>query len=131
MDYRYETKREVRDFHKQRIAFVIINNEIHFIKNSEMSHWEYCKNLSISKEIFNTLTRGYYYNGKIVFYNNNFTYDNNVIEEGLNYIVKIKEECNIDKAEIYFGLIIDKTQIIWPCDLHYGKIDEKNRIIKI
>ena len=130
MDYRYETKNEVRDFHKQRIAFVIINNEIHFIKNSGMSHWEYCKSLNISKENFNTLTRGYYFDGRIVFYNNNFTYNNNVITEGLKYIVQIKEECKIDKADIYFGLVIDETQTIWPCDLYYGVIDEQNNIIK-
>lgn len=131
MDFRYETKDEVRNFHKQRVAFIIINNEIHFIKNSEESHWEYCQSLNISKETFNTLTRGYYFNGRIVFYNNNFTYDNNVIEEGLKYIVRIKEECNIDKAYIYFGLVIDKTQTVWPCDYYYGMIDEENKIIQV
>ena len=130
MDYRYETKNEVRDFHKKRIAFIIINNKINFIKNSDLSHWEYCENLNISKDIFNTLTRGYYFNGRIVFYNDNFTYDNNVITEGLKYLVKIKEECKIDKADIYFGLIIDETQTVWPCDYHYGVIDENNKIIK-
>ena len=28
MDYRYETKDETRDFHKQRIAFIIYDNKI-------------------------------------------------------------------------------------------------------
>ena len=104
MDFRYETKKEARDFHKQRTAFIIINDKIIFIKNSEMSHWEYCQSINISKEIFNQLTRGYYLNGDIVFYKDNFTYDDNVIEEGLKYLYKIKEECNFDKANIYFRI---------------------------
>ena len=33
MDYRYDTKKSIRDFHKQRIAFIIINDEIIFINN--------------------------------------------------------------------------------------------------
>lgn len=130
MDFRYETKKGVRDFHKQRIAFVILNNEIYFIRNSEMSHWEYCQSINVTKEVFDSLTRGYYLNGNIVFYKDNFTYDNNVIAEGLKYLVRIKEECHIDKANIYFGLIVDKTKKIWPFDYHYGLIDEKNQILK-
>lgn len=30
MDYRYETKDEARDFHKQRKAFIILNNVLEF-----------------------------------------------------------------------------------------------------
>ncbi len=28
MDFRYETKESDRDFHKKRVAFLIINNEL-------------------------------------------------------------------------------------------------------
>jgi len=104
MDFRYETKNEDRNFHKQRIAFIIINYNIIFIKNSEMSHWEYCESMNISKEVFNKLTRGYYLNGNIVFYKDNFIYDDKVIEEGLKYLYKIKEECKFDEANIYFRI---------------------------
>ena len=31
MDYRYETKDEARDFHKQRKSFIIINGEVKYI----------------------------------------------------------------------------------------------------
>ena len=130
MDFRYETKDKARDFHKRRIAFIIIDNNIHFIKNSGMSHWEVCERMNISKEIFNKLTRGFYLNGDIVFYKDNFIYDENVIEEGIKYLDIIKKECRIDKANIYFGLIIDKEKEIWPFDYYYGIIDEENKIIK-
>ena len=44
MDYRYETKNEARDFHKQRKSFIIINGEVHYIpEGSAMSHFEYCQ----------------------------------------------------------------------------------------
>lgn len=32
MDYRYETKNEAREFHKQRTAFIIYENKIEFIE---------------------------------------------------------------------------------------------------
>ena len=31
MDYRYETKNEARDFHKQRRAFIILDNILEFL----------------------------------------------------------------------------------------------------
>lgn len=31
MDYRYETKDSSRDFHKQRKAFIILNNKLYFL----------------------------------------------------------------------------------------------------
>ena len=130
MDYRYETKKDVRDFHKNRMAFIIIDNIIHFIENSEMSHWEYCQSLNMSKEKFNELTRGYFFEGRIVFYKDNFTYDENVIKEALKFIIQIKEKYKFERADIYFGLIIDKSKIVWPCDYHYGMIDENNNIIR-
>ena len=58
MDYRYETKDEARDFHKQRKAFVILNNELEFLPNgSSMSHFEYCQLKGISKELFNKIVK--------------------------------------------------------------------------
>ena len=38
MDYRYETKNEARDFHWRRIAFIVIDEKIYYIKESEKSH---------------------------------------------------------------------------------------------
>ena len=46
MDYRYETKNEARDFHKQRKSFIIINGEVKYIpEGSEMSHFEFCSSI--------------------------------------------------------------------------------------
>lgn len=50
-------KNETKDFHKRRIAFIVIDNELYYIKNSEKSHWEFCQEKNISKEQFNEMTR--------------------------------------------------------------------------
>ena len=89
MDYRYETKDEARDFHRRRIAFIVIDEKIYYIKNSGQSHWEFCQEKNISKEQFNELTRGYYIDGNIVFYKGNFIYDQALICDAMKYIIKI------------------------------------------
>ncbi len=130
MDYRYETKEEIMDFHKKRIAFIIINNELHFIKNGGLSHWEYCANMNITKEEFNKLIRGYYINNNVVFYKDNFIYDEDVINTSLKYLSKIKKECNVIRMNIYFGCKVDTNLLVWPYDYYYGIINEKDEIIK-
>lgn len=124
MDYRYETKDEARDFHKSRKAFIIYNNKLEFIpENSDMSHFEYCQTKNISKEVFNEITRGYYIDGKVVFYKNHFTYDEFVIEEGIKFINEIANKINQREFEIYFGHIVEAN---FALDFDYGRyIDGK------
>ncbi len=44
MDYRYETKDDARDFHKQRKAFIILNDRLEFLpEGSAMSHFDIAK----------------------------------------------------------------------------------------
>lgn len=94
-DFRYVTKDESREFHKMRRAFVIFKKELYFIeKGSDMSHWEFCQKHSpeMTKDKFNEITRGYYLSGDLVFYKDNFYYNENVIKEALNYITEIKTQ---------------------------------------
>ena len=119
MDYRYETNDDSRGFHKQRIAFVIIDKRLEFLPTgSAMSHFEYCQEKGIDKEKFNTLTRGYYLNGKVVFYKDNFIYDNDLIDESLNYLDEISSYIGIDEFNIYFGVLPDKN---FEVDYYYGR----------
>ena len=130
MDYRYETKDEARVFHKRRTAFIVIEDKLYYIKNSEQSHWEFCQKRGVSKEQFNKMTRGYYIDGNIVFYKGNFTYDEELIKDGLKYIMKIKEDCKLGKMKIYFGLRIPEKDEPWEYNYYYGKIKADNQIIK-
>lgn len=132
LDLRYVTKDESREFHSKRRAFVIYKNTLYFIeKGSSMSHYEFCSSkLNLSKDEFNELTRGYYLDGDLVFYKDNFVYDENVIKEGLLYVNQIKEVLNISEAKVWFGLIEGKPGESWPLDYYYGKSNSDNTIIK-
>lgn len=124
MDYRYETKNEARDFHKQRKAFIILNNKIEFLPDgSSMSHFEYCQTKGISKEDFNKITRGYYLDGKVVIYKDNFIYDDELINEALSYLDEISQRIMQTEFDIYFGQLPNEN---FALDYYYGKyIDGK------
>jgi len=126
MDYRYETKDEARDFHKQRKAFIILEGEIEFLpEGSSMSHYEYCQTKGLSKEEFNQITRGYYLNGNAVFYKDNFIYDDEVIENSLKVINEISKRINVEEFDIYFGQLPEQG---FALDYHYGKYVNGNII---
>ncbi len=119
MDYRYETKNEARDFHKQRRAFIILDNILEFLpKGSSMSHFEYCELKGMNKEEFNKITRGFYLNKEVVFYKDNFIYDDDLIEESLSHISEIATILKLEEFDIYFGQLPENNFI--P-DLYYGK----------
>ena len=121
MDYRYETKDEARDFHKQRRAFIIYNETVEFLpEGSAMSHFEYCQTKGIEKEEFNKITRGFYLDGNLVLYKDNFIYDDDLIKESITHLDEIAEKLDTDKFEIYFGTLPEKN---FAYDNHYGKYE--------
>ena len=118
MDYRYETKDDARDLHKRRRAFIIRNGIVEFLpQGSDMSHYEYCEKKGISKEEFNGLTRGYFLNGNLVFYKDNFVYDKPLIDEALTHINEIAQFLSQNTFNIYFGHV---PQEDFRLDLFYG-----------
>ncbi|MGD9901214.1 MAG: hypothetical protein AB7S44_01610 [Spirochaetales bacterium] len=110
-----------RDFHKERIAFLIVKDKIHFIKGVDKSHFELASELGISKEEFDNLCRGFYLNGKIVFYKGHFTYDNEMISIAKKFIPEIKKFCGAKEVEVYCGQIVGSPNEIWPPDFYLGK----------
>lgn len=122
IDYRYETPNEIRDFHRRRRAFIILNGILEFLpENSTMSHFEYCESKGLDKKIFNKIIRGYYLNGKVVFYKDNFTYDEDLIKESLKYLKEISLKVSTAELEIYFGQLPDQN---FALDYYYGKYSE-------
>ena len=119
MDYRYETNDEARNFHKQRKAFIILNDKLEFLPiGSSMSHYEYCKSKGIDKEEFNKITRGFYLNGNLIFYKDNFIYDDMLIKEALEHVNEIAKILNLDEFDIYFGQIPENN---FAPDYYFGK----------
>lgn len=127
MDYRYETNDESRELHKKRKAFIILNKKLEFLPdNSNMSHFEYCQSIGIDKKEFNKITRGYYMDGRVVFYKDNFIYDDDLISEALLFIDEIAKAVSQTTIDIYFGHIPEKD---FALDYYYGKY-ENGIIIK-
>ena len=64
-----------QEYHKSRIAFMIINDEIIFLEYSIMSHREWYESLSLKQENFKKIVRGYILENKAVFYKGEFFLD--------------------------------------------------------
>ncbi len=103
----------VNKLHKQRIAFLIIDNKVLYLKNSEMTHYEWAVSLGINDNIFNTLTRGFIYNNNLVFYKGNFGYDESVINNAKKYAKIIMQNCKQKMADVYVGVNIGKIGDNW------------------
>ena len=85
----------------------------------------------MTKKEFNSITRGYYLDGDLVFYKDNFTYDNNVINEALEFAKKIKSTLKLENTiKIYFGLVVGVPGEDWPKDYYYGNLQKNNTIKK-
>lgn len=117
---KYETfntnknKQSVESFHKKRIAFIIRKDDVLYLKNSALSHKQWCEQLGINEEEFNSLTRGYFLGETIVFYKGNFGFDSHVMEDAKKFAPKIKQELNINSAKVYVGLIPGDIGTVFP-----------------
>lgn len=113
---------DVKEFHKRRVAFIIYENKVFYIKDSTFSHWEYAQTLGVSKETFDNLCRGYYLDGKLIFYKGNFEYDDELINYAKQFFDEIKDELKLEKVNVYFGQKIGKIGEAWPPDYFYGEV---------
>ncbi|MBR0460952.1 hypothetical protein IJI91_03155 [Candidatus Saccharibacteria bacterium] len=125
MNYRNDIQ-EAKNFHRSRRAFIFYNNQVDFLPpKSPLSHFEYCQSKGLTK-VFNNITRGYYLNGKLIFYKGDFIYDQKVIDEALKFIDTIAKEVKVNNFEIYFGQLPEQD---FALDHHYGTYS-KGKIIK-
>lgn len=113
---------DVKDFHKRRIAFIVYEDKVFYIKDSTFSHWEFAQTIGISKEVFDNLCRGYYLDEKLIFYKGNFEYDDELINFAKRYFDEIKRELNLGKVKVYFGQKVGKIGEAWPPDYFYGEV---------
>lgn len=102
-----------KQFHLSRVAFMIIDDKIYFLKNSDMSHYEWYKNLGFDEKKFNNIIRGYYKDGKIIFYKADFTYDVLTKECAIKYAKTIMNEVNDFNCDIWLGVKKGKIGEDW------------------
>ena len=117
----YSNKKErefAEDFHKKRIAFLIVDGKLLLLKNQKLSHFEWARSIGVSEEEFNNLTRGYVLDGKIVFYKGNFDFDEQVVKDAEDFAEVIKAECGLSFAGVYAGVVISEGGGIYPPKKH-------------
>ena len=102
-----------RKFHKSRIAFMIIDNEIMFLEHSTMSHYEWYTSLKYKKEDFKNIVRGYIIDSRAVFYKGDFSYDDEVIKKAKEYGELIKKKYKLKKLKVSVGLKEGKIGEAW------------------
>ena len=117
-----KAEERAREFHNKRTAFLILNGEVKFLKNSGMSHFEWAKTLGVDEENFNQLVRGYHLGDLIVFYKGNFTYDDAVISTAQTFATEIKNQCCPNQVcKVYCGVKVGQVEV-WPPDLFIKEV---------
>lgn len=114
---KYIIKKGELEFHKSRVAFMIIDSKIYFLENSNMSHKEWYLSLGYDIGKFEDTVKGYYREGNIVFYKGDFIYDEQVIKIAKEYSSKVKEYVKDFNAKVFVGVVKGKVGEIWQPDL--------------
>ena len=91
--------------HIDRVAFMIIEDNILYLRNSKMSHIQWYESLNLPLDKFKNVIRGYAKKDKIVFYKGDFVYDDEVIAIALKVQETIKRETNCEGAKVFCGVI--------------------------
>lgn len=105
---------EEQKFHKSRVAFMIIEDEIMYLSDSKLSHIEWYKSLNYDIDKFDTIVRGYYKEGRIVLYKGDFEYDDEVIVNAKKYANVIRTYVDDEDAEVYVGVVKGNVGEVWP-----------------
>ena len=94
------------------ILFMIFNNEVKYLSNSNMDHKSWFISLGGKEEDYPNLIRGFINNGKIVFYKENFSYDEEVIRIAKRYAPSMKIVLG-DNLEVWCGVLPGKPGEKW------------------
>ena len=108
-----DIKKKEQQFHKERIAFLIINDSVLFLENSGMSHKEWFESLKIDTVDFEQVVRGYVKDNNIVFYKGDFIYDDEVIKKAYEFYKHIMEKTHLHNADVYCGVQKGKVGEVW------------------
>ena len=116
---KYDTKKyeihtkKVDELHKKRIAFLIIEGQPIFVKNSTKSHLEIVKDLGVDEKDFDKITRGLFRDDYIVFYCGNFETNARVEADAKKYCTEICNNLKLHYVKVYCGVTIGKVGDAW------------------
>ena len=94
------------------ILFMIFNNEVKYLNNSNMDHREWFLSLGGNPNDYPNLVRGFISNGKIVFYKDSFSYDEEVIKTAKRYAPSMKVVLG-DNLEVWCGVLPGRPGEKW------------------
>ena len=97
----------------EKILFMIINNNVQFLENSDMDHREWYQSLGLDINAFDQVVRGYVLEHKIVFFKGLFNYDEEVIKMARMFSPTIREYCHDSSLEVYCGIVVQSYGSKW------------------
>lgn len=96
-----------------RILFMIVDNQLKYLTNSNMDHREWYVSLGYDVNNFETIVRGMIMDGKIIYYKGStFSYDNDVMEAAKVFTPNLRRDLNINYP-VYCGLLINSYTSKW------------------
>lgn len=97
-----------------RNLFMIINNGVQILPNTNMDHREWYTSLGLDLNNFENTIRGYVMDNKIVFFKgSSFSYDDETYKAALIYSPVIRNYFNNQNLEVCCGIIINQYDSKW------------------
>lgn len=89
---------------KNRLLFIVMDNEIKFKQDDGMDHKEWYQSLGGKMDVYDDVIRGYVMEGKIIYFKANLNYDGDVIEFATKTGLKMKQQLNNNDLKICCGI---------------------------
>ena len=97
-----------------KVLFMIVNNELKYLKDTNMDHREWYVSLGYDASLFENIVRGYVIDNKIIFFKGiMFNYDEEVIKAARVYTPSIRYIMNNPSLEVYCGILVNGQGQKW------------------
>ena len=87
-----------------KILFMILDDDIIFLENSDMDHKEWYASLGRNMDIYDEIIRGFVMDKKIIFFKGFFQYDQLVIKAARAFGSKVREHIS-ENYPVYCGIL--------------------------
>lgn len=97
-----------------KILFMIIDDEVKYLADSDMDHREWYNSLGLDQNSFDNIVRGFVLDGKIVFFKgSSFNYDEEVIKAAKRFGRGMKLSLNNPNLLVCCGIVINSQGEKW------------------
>ena len=94
----------------KKILFMVIDNKVKYLSDSDMDHREWYKSLNLDLDEFDNVVRGFILDNKIVFYKGLFKYDNETIDIAEKMDPEMRKKLNNPNLEVYCGVYTNEGE---------------------